>query len=274
MAAKDKIEQIRLQIEKLGRDSLDVVANANRIVLQGIQKLAEQELAALNEYYRNAMDSLKSARTGNSSIKDLATTQLDLMQDTVNRVIGNARESLRIVADTRAELARLISRDDGVLTPKALEKVTAPAQKAIEDVRRAAEKAQKTAAETAQSVKKAIEKEIASAEKKGRALAAEGKARAEEAATQVRHTVGSVLDISAPVAAVKKAVSVRPSPESRASRATSKAKKHHPASTPMPPKKVTTDSTMPPKKTNSTMPPKKKAGTGAKTSSTMPPKKK
>ena len=45
MAAKQRLEQIRLQIEKLGRDSLDVVANANRIVLQGIQRLAEQEQA-------------------------------------------------------------------------------------------------------------------------------------------------------------------------------------------------------------------------------------
>lgn len=229
MAAKQRLEQIRLQIEKLGRDSLDVVANANRIVLQGIQRLAEQELAALNEYYKSAVDSLKSARRGDSSLRDLATSQLDLMQDTVNRVIGNARESMRIIADTRTELARLIDRDDGVLSVKALTKVTEPAQKAIEDVRRAAEKAQKSAAQTAQSVKKSIEKEIAAAEKRGKAAFQEGKARASEMSAAVRSTVGSVLDITPPAAVVKKAVSARPSPESRAIRATTKAKKHPPS---------------------------------------------
>jgi hypothetical protein len=229
MAAKQRLEQIRAQIEKLGRDSLDVVANANRIVLQGIQRLAEQELAALNEYYKSAVDSLKSARRGDSSFKDIAVSQLDLMQETVNRVIANARESLTIIADTRAELARLIDRNDGTLSQKALEKVTAPAQKAIEDVRKAAEKAQKTAAETAESVKKSIEKEIAAAEKRGRAALSEGKARAGEVTATVRNTIGSVLDIAAPAAVVKKAVAARPSPESRASRATSKAKKHTPA---------------------------------------------
>ena len=227
MAAKQRLEQIRSQIEKLGRDSLDVVANANRIVLQGIQRLAEQELAALNEYYKSAMDSLKSARRGDSSLKDLATSQLDLMQDTVNRVIGNARESLRIIADTRAELARLVDREDGALSQKAIEKVTAPAQKAIEDVRRAAEKAQKSAAETAASVKKTLEKEIAAAEKRGRAALTEGRARAGEVTATVRHNLGSVLDISAPATVIKRAVSAHPSPESRASRATSKAKKGH-----------------------------------------------
>lgn len=228
MAAKQRLEQIRSQIEKLGRDSLDVVANANRIVLQGIQRLAEQELAALNEYYKSAMDSLKSARRGDSTLKDMASSQLDLMQETVNRVIGNARESLKIIADTRAELARLVDRDDGVLSAKAITNLTAPAQKAIEDVRRAAEKAQKSAAETAASVKKSLEKEIAAAEKRGRAALSEGKARAGEMSATVRHNLGSVLDISAPTAAIKKAVSARPSPESRAIRATSKAKKIHP----------------------------------------------
>jgi hypothetical protein len=266
MAAKQRLEQIRLQIEKLGRDSLDVVANANRIVLQGIQRLAEQELTALNEYYKSAVDSLKSVRRGDSSIKSLASSQLDLMQETVNRVISNARESLKIIADTRAELARLVDRDDGVLSQKALAKMTAPAQKAIEDVRKAAEKAQKSAAETAVSVKKSLEKEIAAAEKRGRAALTEGKARAGAMSASVRNTVGSVLDISPPVAVVKKAVSARPSPESRAIRATSKAKKHPP--------RASSDSTLPPKKSataKSGMPPKKKATT---TRSTMPPKRK
>jgi hypothetical protein len=250
MAAKQRLEQIRAQIEKLGRDSLDVVANANRIVLQGIQRLAEQELAALNEYYKSAIDSLKSARRGDSSLKDMATSQLDLMQETVNRVIANARESLTIIADTRAELARLLDRDDGTLSQKAIAKVTAPAQKAIEDVRRAAEKAQKSAAETAASMKKSFEKEFSAAEKRGRAALSEGKTRAGEVSTAVRHNLGSVLDISAPVAAIRKAVSARPSPESRAIRATSKARKGHApaprAAAPTEPKKAAPAKAAPP----------------------------
>lgn len=241
MAAKDTLDQLRSHIERLRRDSFDVVANASRIVFEGVQKLAEQELKALNEYYKSATAGLKS--TGGPS----ASQQLDLLQDTVQKVIGHARASLSIISDTRAELTRLIGSNDSVLSAKALTKVTAPAHKAMEDVKKAAAKAQKNAAKTAREMKKSLEKELASAQKKAKAAVKQGEAKAREVSAIVKDRVvktriGSVLDIKPPPAPVKKAVTARPSPESRANRATSKAKKSAPRSTPL------AGSTMPPRR--------------------------
>ncbi|MGQ0619117.1 MAG: phasin family protein [Panacagrimonas sp.] len=225
MAAKDRLEQFKARIDKLGRDSLDVVVNANRIVYQGIQKLADQELKALNDYYKGAVASLKGAKKG-SSIKDVATEQLDLMQDTVSKVIAHARESLTIIADTRAELARLVSAG-GPLSSKALTQAVEPAQKAMQEVKKRAAKAQKTAVKTAADARKSLEKELAYAEKKGKAAIKKGKAKAKEVTQSVKESVEkgieTVMEVAVPPA-LKKAVTAKPSPESRAARAASKAK--------------------------------------------------
>lgn len=235
MAARDTIDQLKAHIERLRRDSLDVVANASRIVFEGVQKLAEQELKALNDYYKSAVSSAKAA----SGPGDLASQQLDLLQDTVQRVISHARESLSIIADTRAELTRLIGTGGGALDGKALTKVTAPAHKAIEDVKKAAAKAQATAAKTAADVRKTLEKELAYAEKRGKAAVKQTEAKARDAAKVVKNKIGSVLDVAAPPVVSKKAVTAKPSPESRAARAASKkpAKKAAPASSPAPTRK-------------------------------------
>lgn len=221
MAARDTIDQLKAHIERLRRDSLDVVANASRIVFEGVQKLAEQELRALNDYYKSAVTSAKAA----SGPGDLASQQLDLLQDTVQKVISAARESLSILADTRAELARLVNTGGAGIDGKALSKVAAPAQKAIEDVKKAAAKAQATAAKTAADVKKTLEKELAAAEKKGKAAMKQTEIKAREVGKVVKNRIGSVLDITPPVAVAKKAVTAKPSPDSRAARAASLAKK-------------------------------------------------
>lgn len=221
MAARDTIDQLKAHIERLRRDSVDVVANASRIVFEGVQKLAEQELRALNDYYKSAVNSAKAA----SGPGDLASAQLDLLQDTVQKVIAAARESLSILADTRAELARLVNSGGPGVDAKVLSKVTAPAQKAIEDVKKAAAKAQATAAKTAAEVRKTLEKELAAAEKKGKAAIKQTETKAREVGKVVKNRIGSVLDIAPPPAVAKKAVTAKPSPDSRAARAASMAKK-------------------------------------------------
>lgn len=218
MPARDTIEQLKTHIERLRRDSMDVVANASHIVFEGVQKLAEQELRALNDYYKSALNAAKASKGPG----DLASQQLDLLQETVQKVIAAARESLSIIADTRAELSRLVGSGADA---KALTKVTAPAQKAIEDVKRAAAKAQATAAKTAAEVRKTLEKELAAAEKKGKAAVKQTEARARDAGKIVKNRIGSVLDIAPPPAVAKKAVTARPSPDSRAARAASLARK-------------------------------------------------
>lgn len=218
MPAKDTIDQLKSHIERLRRDSLDVVTNASRIVFEGVQKLAEQELRALNDYYKSAVNAAKGA----SGPGDLASQQLDLLQDTVQKVIAAARESLSIIAATRAELSRLAGSGADA---KALTKVAAPAQKAIEDVKRTAAKAQANAARTAAELKKTLEKELAVAEKKGKAAMKQTEARARDVGKVVKNRIGSVLDITPPPAVAKKAVTAKPSPDSRAARAASLARK-------------------------------------------------
>lgn len=210
MAAKQHLGQLRKQIEKLRSDSLSVVANANKIVYNGVQKLADRELKALNDYYRSALSSIKSANK--NDLRGLASQQLDLLQDTVNQVISHARESMSIVADTRAELARLVQKgvDGEKVAVKTLNKTVAPAKKAVAKAQKAAKKAGKDAEK---SVKKSVKQAT------GKAKAATAKAQA-----ATRKAVASGKATAA--AAVKKVEYAFPSPSpgSRASRATSRAK--------------------------------------------------
>lgn len=238
MAARDAVDQFKAHVERLRRDSLDVVANASRVVFEGVQKLAEQELKALNDYYKSAVGAARRA----SGPGELATQQLDLLQDTVQKVIAAARDSLSIVADTRAELARLVGRDASALDGKVLARATAPAQKALEDVRKVAAEAQRTAARTATQARKALEKELDAAGKTGRTAVRQTAVRAHEVGKRVKNRIGSVLDIAPPPVVAKKAVTTKPSPESRAARAANKARK--PVAAKMPP----AGSTMPPRR--------------------------
>lgn len=199
MAAKQHLDQLKQQIERLRKDSLDVVANANRIVYGGVQKLADRELKALNDYYRSALDSIKKANK--NDIRGLAQQQLDLLQDTVNQVISHARESMGIVAETRAELSKLVQK--GIKGEKVvmadLNKAAAPAKKAIAKVKSAAQKA-------GQDAKKSAAKAGKQATATTKKVVASGKRTATAAIKKVEQAVPA------------------PSPGSRASRATSRAK--------------------------------------------------
>ena len=200
MAAKQHLDQLKQQIERLRKDSLDVVANANRIVYGGVQKLADRELKALNDYYHGALDSIKKANK--NDIRGLAQHQLDLLQETVNQVISHARESMGIVAETRAELSKLVQK--GIKGEKVamadLNKAAAPAKKAIAKAKTAAQKA-------GQDAKKSAAKVGKQATATTRKVVASGKRTATAAIRKVEH-----------------AVVPAPSPGSRASRATSRAK--------------------------------------------------
>jgi hypothetical protein len=210
MAAKQHLDQLKNQIEKLRKDSLSVVANANKIVYSGVQKLADRELKALNEYYRSALSSIRSANK--SDLRGLASQQLDLLQDTVNQVISHARESMGIVAETRAELAKLVQK--GVAGEKVamstLNKTVAPAKKAVAKAKSAAKKAGKDAEKT-------MNKTVKKAASQAKAVTGKAKAATRKAVSSGKATA---------VAAVKKVEYAFPSPSpgSRASRATSKAK--------------------------------------------------
>lgn len=218
-----RFDQIKTSFDKLRKDSLDVVSSANKIVSQGVQRLAEHELKALNETYKTVLASLKDAKKGDS-IKDVAGKQLDVMQDSVNKLIASTRESIGILADTRQELASLVSGGlkTGAVAEAELAKVADKAKKAVEGVKAAAADAQKKAGVVGAQAK-------ASADKVAATVKADAKkviGTVKKDAGAIKQRVGSVLDIKPKAAPVKKpVVAVKPSANSRANRATSKAKK-------------------------------------------------
>lgn len=249
MAAKQHLDQLRKQIEKLRSDSIGVVASANKIVYGGVQKLADRELKALNDYYKSALASIKSANKGD--LRGLANQQLDLLQDTVNQVISHARESMSIVADTRAELARLVQKgvDGEKIAVSRLDKAVAPAKKAVNKAKSVAQKASKDAGKTVSKARsaaqkagkdagKTVSKVRSVAEKAGKdASSTVSKVRsvAQKATQDAEKTVKKATEVARKAVAEGKATAVAaakkveyafpaPSANSRASRATSKAK--------------------------------------------------
>lgn len=218
-----RFDQIKTSFDKLRKDSLDVVSSANKIVSQGVQRLAEHELKALNETYKTVLASLKDAKKGDS-IKDVAGKQLDVMQDSVNKLIASTRESIGILADTRQELASLVSGGlkTGTVAEAELAKVADKAKKAVEGVKAAAADAQKKAGVVGAQAKASAEKVAATVKADAKKVVGTVK----KDAGAIKQRVGSVLDIKPKAAPVKKpVVAVKPSANSRANRATSKAKK-------------------------------------------------
>lgn len=227
MATKLNFDQLKGQIERLRKDSLEVVANANKIVYGGVQKLADKELKALNDYYKSALASIKAARK--DSIKDVAHKQIDLLQETVNQVIAHARESVGVVAEARAELAKLVQHhaNGKPVSESRLGKAVAPARKALAKAKAKAgaasgqaAKVVKSAQKTAKTEAKKVRTEVKAAGKTATKTASKTAKKVESRVRQVASKVS--VEAKAGVAAAKKAVA--PSPDSRASRATSKAK--------------------------------------------------
>jgi hypothetical protein len=219
-------DHLKTSIEKIRKDSVEVVGQANKIVTQGVQRLAEHELKALNETYRHVLASLKARKSGDS-VRDLAARQLDLMQDTVNRLIGSAKDSLAIVADTRQELAGLVQKGlkTGAVAEAELNKITAKAKKAVADVQTAAASAQKSAAQITSQVTAQAKSSATKVTAAVKADAQKVAATVKSDAKVVKHKLGSVLDIKPAATPVKKpVVAVKPSASSRAARASSKAK--------------------------------------------------
>lgn len=205
VASRKPLNQVKARIQRLRRDSVEVAANSGRIVRDGVQKLAEQELKALNAYYRSATASLRSARgPGGSGYQDMAATQLDLLDKTIRKVAGNAMEALSVLSDARAELARLVEPEPPPTRLTALKKMTAPARKVVADVRKAATRAQKGTNTTVRKVRRSLEKEWAYAEKRGRSAVRRGETKARKVGTLAGQALGSILDRASPPSTRKK----------------------------------------------------------------------
>lgn len=188
MDAKASISQLKDHAERLRREALDVASNARQIVFQGLERLVEQEIKALNNYYKSA---LKSARKG-APARELAKDQVTLLQETMESLVRNARESLSIISDTRAELARLTTQDSA-LSAKDIERVTRPAKKALREAGKSAQKARSTAEKTARKMSKDLTGEVKSARKSASKNAKKASKAVSKTATKARKAAKKVV---------------------------------------------------------------------------------
>lgn len=217
-----RLNDLKTSFDKLRKDSFEVVGQANKIVSQGVQKLAEHELKALNDTYQSVLSTLKSSKAGDS-VKDVAAKQLDAMQDAITNLIASARHSLDIVADTRQELSSLLQRGlkTGAVAEKELGKVTTQAQKAVAEIKAAAVNAQKKATMVSAQAKASADKIVSTMKADADKMVSVVKKDVKVA----RQRVGSVLDVKPKAALTKKrVVASSPSADSRAARASSKVK--------------------------------------------------
>lgn len=111
MAQKqNRITQLRKDVDRLRKNYTGAMSSANKAVTDGIEKLADHELAAIKKHYEAALKNIKSLRKGGDP-RDLATSQLQLLQDTIDRIINNARKSLKILEDTRNRISADVRKE-------------------------------------------------------------------------------------------------------------------------------------------------------------------
>lgn len=134
MKAKHRLDQLKKQFDRMRKDSLAAFGTTNEAVYAGLQKFADKELKALNDYCEEALTSLREQKK--SGIQTIVQTQLDLLQGTVTRLVANARESMDIVTGA-AQSAPASAAAPAAAAPakraapkKAAAKKAAPAKKA------------------------------------------------------------------------------------------------------------------------------------------------
>lgn len=111
MAKKqNRITQLRQDVDRLRKNYTGAMSSANKAVYDGIDKLAEHELKAIKQHYEAALKNLKQLRKGGDA-RDIASAQLKLLQETIDRIMSNARESLKILDNTRKQIAKDIRKN-------------------------------------------------------------------------------------------------------------------------------------------------------------------
>ena len=60
MAAKKKLAKLKTQMDDVRSIAIETVISANKIVYEGIQRLAEHELDELQKSYKSVVDGLKA----------------------------------------------------------------------------------------------------------------------------------------------------------------------------------------------------------------------
>jgi hypothetical protein len=156
MKAKERLNQLKKQFDRLRKDSLASVGTTNEAIYSGLQQFADKELKALHSYYDSALTSLKAQKKSGADIKSVVLTQFDLMQGTFNTLIANARESLETVSKAAGDAPAAKSKPKSESAP-----VKTPAAKKPAAKKPVAKKAAKKPAAKKAAPKKASKKAAA-----------------------------------------------------------------------------------------------------------------
>jgi hypothetical protein len=213
MARKLGIDEFKRRLERLRQDSATILSNTQVFVSEAVNQIAGSEMKALSGYRKSALDAVKKGRSKGDELKHSAQHQLDQVHETVGQIVAHARESLGLISDARSKLSR--KNQQSARRPAAGTKVAkAPAAK-------------KTSSAPRKAVKPAAAPVVAKAEtpapKRKSAVALVNTAGKIREATA--YHVGSVLDLTLPNVPLRRLMPIKPSPDSRAGRATSKGKR-------------------------------------------------
>lgn len=131
MTIQTRVNKLRGQLTQLRKNYASAAASANKVVVKGLEKLADKELNAIRGHYEAALKGLKAAnRKGN--LRDIAQAQAKVLQATLDRVMSSARDSVSIITATSRELAKVLQN-----ALKAAPAKAAPAKKAASPKRKA-----------------------------------------------------------------------------------------------------------------------------------------
>ena len=181
MAAKKKLAKLKTQMEDVRGIAIETVISANKIVYEGIQRLAEHELDELQKSYKTVVDGLKaSSRKGD--IKSTAQAQLDLLQQTIDQIIANARTSVQIITETRTALTDALS--SGLQGKPSAKKDLSTAKKQATAAAKQVRKATQTARAAAESAVDAASKQIEGAATKTATTGKRGTGRSQSTTTR------------------------------------------------------------------------------------------
>lgn len=200
MAGHERLSNVKSRWNHLRRDTAATAGEIQRALQLGAHRLATQERRLLDLHLRTLADALHAAHTSGRP-SEIASRQLVLLRELVQRVIANARESLAIVAATRMELVTLMKKSAKKGGAKAAKKtaaksklagVKAKAKKAVASVKAKAKKVEtkaKKAVSKAKTKVKAAAKKPAAKAKKVQAQAKKVQAKAKKAVASAKKSV-------------------------------------------------------------------------------------
>lgn len=113
--SSNRVTQWRDEVEKMRKNYSEALVSTNKAVYAGMGEIANQQLTAVKKHYEEALKSLQTLRKGGTP-RELAGTQLQMLQDALDRTIKDARETLDILEKTRTRVSEELRKSNDAAT--------------------------------------------------------------------------------------------------------------------------------------------------------------